>query len=151
MMSTAVTLQKLITHSPEETFSFGERFAASLRPGDVVGLVGRLGSGKTCLIQGMCRGLGVEEDTVMSPTFTLINEYRGRYPIYHFDFYRISRPAEFFDLGLEEYLDGSGVCLIEWMDRIRAYLSGIDRIEILITVLAQNRREIAVVDHTKST
>ncbi|MBI4532269.1 MAG: tRNA (adenosine(37)-N6)-threonylcarbamoyltransferase complex ATPase subunit type 1 TsaE [Candidatus Latescibacteria bacterium] len=150
-MNTTVIPHKLITSSPEETSSFGERFATSLYPGDVVGLTGGLGAGKTCLIQGMCRGLGVEEDDAMSPTFTLINEYRGRYPIYHFDFYRISRPAEFFDLGIEDYLDGSGVCLIEWVDRIREYLSGIDWIELIITILAQNRREIAVVDHTTST
>ena len=142
-------VEKFLTHSPEETFSFGEQLAASLHPGDIVGLTGGLGSGKTCLIRGICRGLGIEEDLVVSPTFILINQYEGRFLVYHFDFYRIGHQAELLNLGLEDYLDGSGVCLIEWTDRIRDYLLPLNWIEINLTTIEPSTREVAIVYHKK--
>ncbi len=102
-----------ISKSPEDTLELGNTFADTLTKGSVVCLTGELGAGKTTLIKGICNGLDVSQ-TVTSPTFTLINEYSGRLPVYHFDFYRIHTDLEFLDLGLEEYFYGDGICLIEW-------------------------------------
>jgi tRNA threonylcarbamoyladenosine biosynthesis protein TsaE len=104
------------TDSPEETFSFGKRLAERLAPGSVVGLIGDLGSGKTCLIQGICAGLDVDE-AVVSPTFTLINEYEGRAKVAHFDLYRLNDAEGLLDLGFDEYIDSRRVCLVEWADK----------------------------------
>jgi tRNA threonylcarbamoyladenosine biosynthesis protein TsaE len=101
------------THSEEETRDLGQKLGTVLKPGHVISFSGSLGSGKTTMIKGICAGLDVQE-TVTSPTFTLINEYSGRVPVYHFDFYRIQEPEELTDLGLEEYFFGDGICLIEW-------------------------------------
>ncbi len=109
------------SRSPDETRALGRRLAPLLEPGDVVVLAGDLGAGKTCLAQGICQGLGVDEP-VTSPTFTLINEYQGRLTVYHLDAYRLTGPAEAADLGLEEVLGGDGVALVEWADRIAEHL-----------------------------
>jgi len=103
----------------EETARFGGRLAALLAPGDVVGLCGDLGAGKTHLAAAIARALGVPEGVpISSPTFTLINEYGGgRLPVYHMDLYRLGAPADLYELGLWEYYDGLGVCLVEWCDR----------------------------------
>ncbi len=113
----------LSSENPEYTFQFGKNLGMHLVPGDVVALVGELGAGKTTLTQGIVRGLGVgEEHYIGSPTFTLINEYTGRMPVYHLDFYRIETPQELVNLGLEEYLYGEGVAVIEWADKIKTLL-----------------------------
>lgn len=117
-----------ISHSPEETRALGRRLAALLDSGDVVVLAGNLGAGKTCLAQGICQGLGVDEP-VSSPTFTLINEYQGRLKVYHLDAYRLTGPADAADLGLDEILGGDGVALVEWADRIAEYLPQ-DRMQV---------------------
>ncbi|MFQ5639914.1 MAG: tRNA (adenosine(37)-N6)-threonylcarbamoyltransferase complex ATPase subunit type 1 TsaE [bacterium] len=113
--------QKVVTRSPEETRELGEKFAQFLSAGDVIAFFGELGSGKTTMIKGVCQGLNVCDD-VTSPTFTLIQEYRGRLPVYHFDFYRTSSPNEIWELGCDDYFYGDGICLIEWPDRIFAHL-----------------------------
>jgi tRNA threonylcarbamoyladenosine biosynthesis protein TsaE len=110
-------MERVVTHSETETAAQGEKFAARLARGDVIAVYGELGSGKTHLIQGICRGLGVK-DHVVSPTFTIVNEYAaGGRSIYHFDFYRVNSLREIVDLGFEEYIDGEGICLIEWADK----------------------------------
>jgi tRNA threonylcarbamoyladenosine biosynthesis protein TsaE len=110
------------THGEAETFALGRRFAESLKGGDVVATYGTLGSGKTKFIQGICGGLQVGAH-VVSPTFTIVNEYAGRLlNVYHFDFYRVGSLKEITDLGFEEYLSGSGVCLIEWAEKAKALL-----------------------------
>lgn len=114
-------LEAWITGSASETRTRGAELGQSLAPGSVVIFTGNLGAGKTTLIQGICTGLGVTEK-VTSPTFTLINEYQGRLPVYHFDFYRLHTAAELIDLGVDEYLDGPGVCLVEWPELIEAWL-----------------------------
>lgn len=111
----------LVSDAPEETEAAGARLAAQLGPGDVVALTGELGSGKTCFIQGLARGLGVA-GRATSPTFVLINEYRGRLPVYHVDAYRTRSLAELQDLGLEELFDGEGVTVVEWADRLEPLL-----------------------------
>lgn len=120
-MQKVTTQNDIITNSPEETINFGENFAEQLGPGQVITFNGNLGSGKTTFIKGICRGLGVTEH-VTSPTFTLINEYNGKFPIYHFDFYRLQSNIELHDLGVEEYFEGDGICLIEWPDIVKDIL-----------------------------
>lgn len=109
-----------ISHSEKQTRRLGTRLAAMLQPGDVVALIGDLGSGKTRWIQGVCRGLDVV-DPVISPTFTLVNEYQGRLPVYHIDLYRLSEASESLTFGLEEYLYGDGISLVEWADKALDY------------------------------
>ena len=107
------------THSPEETQAIGEQFGQTLKPGDVIALIGDLGAGKTCLTQGIARGVGIPTDQVVnSPSYTLINEYEGEIPIYHIDLYRLQHHDEIIELGLEEYLEGDGICIIEWAERM---------------------------------
>jgi tRNA threonylcarbamoyladenosine biosynthesis protein TsaE len=113
--------EKIITNGPEETIDFGIKFAQQLGPGDVLTFTGNLGSGKTTCIRGICRGLGVTEH-VTSPTFTLINEYKGKFPIYHFDFYRLQSDIELHDLGVDEYFERDGICLIEWPEIVTSLL-----------------------------
>ena len=102
----------------KETQNFGRRLGESLSAGDVVAMVGDLGTGKTTLTGYIARGLGIKE-TVSSPTFTIIKEYNsGRLPLYHFDVYRIGDPEELFNIGADEYFDGDGVCVVEWADLV---------------------------------
>jgi tRNA threonylcarbamoyladenosine biosynthesis protein TsaE len=108
--------QAFVTHSEQETSDAGERFAGRVGPGAVVLLHGDLGAGKTAFVRGLARGLGASEDDVSSPTFTLIQEYRGRLTLYHVDLYRL-KPTEVPDLGLEELSDGNGVVAVEWAER----------------------------------
>ena len=109
--------------SPDATRSFGHRLASLLFPGAVVALVGPLGAGKTQLVRAVAEGLGIADSRVVSsPTFVLIQEYEARLPIYHFDAYRLRTEVEFIDLGAHEYFEGSGVCLVEWADRVEASL-----------------------------
>jgi tRNA threonylcarbamoyladenosine biosynthesis protein TsaE len=105
------------THNPQETYHLGEWLGQRLQPSDFVALVGEMGAGKTHLSSGILAGLGVTR-TSGSPTFTLLWEYQGRLPVYHWDVYRLRSPAELEDLGYEEYFYGDGVNLVEWADLI---------------------------------
>ncbi|HUK93705.1 MAG TPA: tRNA (adenosine(37)-N6)-threonylcarbamoyltransferase complex ATPase subunit type 1 TsaE, partial [Gaiellaceae bacterium] len=111
------------TQSVRETVHLGRRIGELLRPGQVVALIGELGSGKTHLVKGLAAGVGVRRaDRVASPSFTLIHEYHGRIPFYHVDLYRLAAEEEAAGLGFEEYLGGAGVTAIEWADRIPSLL-----------------------------
>ena len=105
------------TSSEKETFKLGISLAQDLKPGDSVSLEGDLGTGKTALVKGIARGLGID-DTITSPTFTIVNSYEGIIPLHHFDVYRIDDPDELFDIGWDEYFDGEAVCIVEWGDRV---------------------------------
>lgn len=133
---------ELVSASPEETEATGERLAATLGPGDVVALVGELGAGKTCFIQGLVRGLGVTTRAT-SPTFVLINEYRGRLPVRHVDAYRTGSLAELQDLGLPELFAGDGVTVVEWADKLRPLLPP-GTIEVRIEGVGDEPRRIAI-------
>lgn len=109
------------TKEPAETFALGERLADFLFPGAVIALTGELGAGKTLFAQGIAKGLNITEQ-VISPTFTIVNEYQGRLPLYHIDAYRLEKTGEIDEIGLEEYFNSSGVVLIEWPKRIKEYL-----------------------------
>jgi len=110
------------TLSAKETFNIGSDLGKQAIQGDVYCLIGELGVGKTVFTQGFAKGLGIEEP-ISSPTFTILGEYdSGRLPFYHFDVYRISDSEEMFEIGFEDYIDGEGVCLIEWANLIEDIL-----------------------------
>ena len=88
----------------------------------MIGLIGQLGAGKTRLVRAIAEALGVDREAISSPTFVLIHEYEGRVPVYHFDAYRLNSPDAFDDLGVADYWDRGGVCLVEWADRVRELL-----------------------------
>lgn len=108
---------QLLSRSVDETERLAADFAASLHPGAVLAFTGGLGMGKTAFTRGLARGLGFS-GRVTSPTFTLVNEYDGRIPLFHFDLYRIASSDELFDLGWDDYLARGGVCAVEWSERI---------------------------------
>ena len=101
------------TNSAKETFDAGYKLAQSVQPGQIYCLNGDLGVGKTAFVQGLAKGLGIDEP-ITSPTFTIVNEYSGRLPLYHFDVYRIADSDEMYEIGYEEYVYGDGVSVIEW-------------------------------------
>ncbi|MEX0778224.1 MAG: tRNA (adenosine(37)-N6)-threonylcarbamoyltransferase complex ATPase subunit type 1 TsaE [Balneolales bacterium] len=109
---------KFISHSPEETLILGRNIARNFKTGDVVCLYGDLGAGKTHLVKGIASGFGLDINEIQSPTFTIINEYQGSKPIYHFDFYRLKSFKEALGIGVEEYFYGDGICLIEWPEKV---------------------------------
>jgi tRNA threonylcarbamoyladenosine biosynthesis protein TsaE len=116
-------VQEFVSTSAAETFEFGRKLGDILQAGDLIAFTGDLGAGKTCCIQGIAAGIGVHDCTaVTSPTYTLIHEYQGRIPLYHFDVYRLAREEDLYDLGYEEYFYGNGVTVIEWADRIMSFL-----------------------------
>ncbi len=129
----------LETRSDAETRLLGMRLAKGLRPGMTVALCGALGTGKTVLAKGMAEGLGCRQEAT-SPTFTLVNVYEGPVPMYHVDFYRLSRPEEVESLGLRDYMDGRGVLLVEWADRAMESLPE-ERLEVRIKRLDDAERE----------
>ncbi len=106
----------ITTHSPDETIDWTIALAQQLQAGDILALVGDLGAGKTCIVQGIASAFHVPESTyVRSPTFTLVNEYAGQYmPLYHFDFYRLNHVDALMDIGFDDYCDSHGLCLVEW-------------------------------------
>ena len=110
------------SNSVEETIDFARKFAEQLHPGSVVCLVGELGAGKTHFMKGIASYYGVKESDVSSPTFTLINEYKGTIPIFHFDCYRLEGEQEAVEIGVEEYLYGEGISIVEWPNKMSGLL-----------------------------
>lgn len=125
--------------SEEQTDALGARLAAAIEPGVVIGLAGDLGAGKTRLTRATAIALGADPTEINSPTFVLIQAYRGRLPIYHFDAYRLRDADEFSDLGPEEYFQSESVCFIEWADRVSDALPE-DMLRIEMTAIAPRRR-----------
>jgi len=133
----------LISHSSLHTERLGERLAAHAQPGDVIALWGELGAGKTVLARGVAIGLGIDEDSVTSPTFIILHEhFGGRLPLYHLDLYRIAH-SELGSTGWEEALDSGGVTVIEWPDRAGDLLP-IDRVDVRLEHVAETKRRVTV-------
>ena len=133
----------ITTQSEDETAAAGRELAATLAAGDVVLLYGDLGAGKTAFVRGLAEGLSVSRDEVSSPTFTLIQEYRGgRLPLFHVDLYRIEDPREFDELGLDEIAE-DGVLAIEWAERLPVPPPNAIRISIEHAGQTQRRVTIA--------
>jgi tRNA threonylcarbamoyladenosine biosynthesis protein TsaE len=129
------------SHSEEETRQIGIRLGKQVRAGDLIGLYGELGSGKTCLVRGLAEGLGVSPQKVRSPTFTLVNEYSGgRLPLYHMDLYRLV-PSAVDRMALRDYLYGDGVCVVEWFERLGEEAP---HLEIEFTFVGENERTLMV-------
>jgi tRNA threonylcarbamoyladenosine biosynthesis protein TsaE len=114
----SVVTMVIESRSPHETKSWGRRLASLLEGGELLGLIGDLGAGKTCFIKGLARGLNLREEDILSPTFTMIQEHHGRVPLYHIDLYRLEE-ATLDDLGLREYLFSEGIAAVEWFERLR--------------------------------
>jgi tRNA threonylcarbamoyladenosine biosynthesis protein TsaE len=148
-VSLALMVEVARTFSEKETVSLAEKFAGRLVLGDVVALDGELGSGKTQFVKGVCLGLGVL-DVVTSPSFIIMNKYKaarngaGVFPIFHFDFYRIRSIDELYDLGIEEYFYGKGICLIEWARAATSLLPSKRYQVTLHTLPEENTREITI-------
>lgn len=132
----------IVSRSPEETEAAGERLGRTLGAGAVVALTGELGAGKTCFIQGLARGLDVAI-TATSPTFVLINQYRGRLPVYHVDAYRTEGLTELMDLGLPELFDEGGVTLVEWAEKLAPLLPS-RAILVRVAGVGEEPREITI-------
>lgn len=121
---------KFESFSAEETYALGKKLGEEAKPGGVYCLSGDLGVGKTVFTKGFAVGLGIT-DTVNSPTFTIVQEYKGRLPFYHFDVYRIEEPEEMEEIGYEDYFYGDGVCMIEWAELIEELIPG-DAVKVCI-------------------
>ena len=131
---------KIISNSPKHTQEIGARIGKIVQHGDILLLLGNLGAGKTCLTQGIARGMGIKEYT-SSPSFVMVKEYQGRIPLFHIDLYRIEHIEETNSLGLDDYLYGNGVCVIEWADRALDLLPA-ESMLIKMNYLSQTSRSL---------
>ena len=135
-------MNMVITNSAAETRELGKRLSEQLKAGDVILLEGDLGAGKSEFARGVAKGLGVTE-TVTSPSFTILNVYEsGKLPLYHFDWYRLESSEELYELGMDEYLGGNGIALVEWPERIGSVIPAGAR-KVFIRHLSENEREIS--------
>ncbi len=130
------------THSEKETEALGERFAEALPAGAVAALYGDLGCGKTAFVRGMARGMGLDA-AVTSPTFTIVNEYLGPRPLFHFDMYRLGGADELYDIGWEDYLGRGGVCAVEWSENVPGAFEG-DEYTVRFEKTGDNDRQITI-------
>jgi len=134
-----------ISNSPDETIEFGRKFGSQLKGGEIIGICGQLGSGKTHLIKGIANGAGAKDcKDVNSPTFVIVNEYFGRLDIYHIDAYRLNSVSEFEMLGFDDFCYSNSVVLIEWADKIELALQAIDYIRIQLEHAGESNRKIHI-------
>ena len=134
------------TDSPQKTIDLGQQIGSQLKGGEVIALVGPLGSGKTHLIKGIVKGLGAEDapNEVTSPTFVLVNEYPCRLDVFHIDAYRINSIKEFEQIGFDDYCYSGSVVLIEWADKIEEALAGVNFIKIELAHIGPESRSIHI-------
>ena len=133
---------EFITHSPEETEQLGAALGRKLNPGTILAYEGDLGAGKTAFTRGLARGLGAK-DMVTSPTYTIVNEYlSGKYPLFHFDMYRLHSSDDLWDIGWEDYLERGGVCAVEWSENVEEALE--NAIFVTIEKTGEDSRRITV-------
>jgi ATPase, YjeE family len=128
--------------STEETEALGQSLAKTLAPGTLLALRGDLGAGKTAFVRGLAAGLGYH-GRVTSPTFTIVNEYEGTLPLFHFDLYRLGSEDELYDIGFDEYLARCGVCAVEWSERAPEIMAAA-RMQVTISRLDETSRRIVV-------
>lgn len=133
---------KLTTHSADETIALGKKIGARLNGGDIIAYRGGLGAGKTTITHGIAQGMGLKDD-VSSPTFVLVNEYRGKINLYHFDMYRINGGLDLETTGFYDYMDSDSVLAIEWSENIASELPD-NVITVTITRVDDNTREIEI-------
>ncbi len=141
---------EFISENTESTSSFGRALGRFMHKGQVVALSGELGAGKTTLIKDICKGAGIPDDVVVcSPSYTLVNEYEGNIPVYHFDFYRLEGAKDIHELGYDEYLEGDGISLVEWAD-IAPEIIPPEHLEVRINIMGESERKLAVTARGKS-
>jgi len=131
----------VVTSSHEQTWRIGQMLGSRLEPGDIICLYGDLGAGKTSFTYGIALGLEVKDKYITSPTFTFVNEYKGRIPFYHIDLYRLKDPEELEGIGFEEYIDSDGVTVVEWAERAEDELPD-DRLSVYLSYVDEHSREI---------
>jgi tRNA threonylcarbamoyladenosine biosynthesis protein TsaE len=138
---------RVLTRSPRQTINWGVKLGKLLQGGEIIALIGELGTGKTCFVRGVTQGLDVSSDAwIRSPTFTLINEYHGRLPVYHIDLYRVETRSQLEGLNLREYLYSDGVSLIEWFDHLPADEAD-EYLELRIAYTGSAKRELNFTPH----
>ncbi|MFC1541979.1 tRNA (adenosine(37)-N6)-threonylcarbamoyltransferase complex ATPase subunit type 1 TsaE [Candidatus Latescibacterota bacterium] len=135
-------IEKFETKDEDGTLEIAYSFGKTLTPGTVIALNGELGAGKTVFTRGVAKAFNVEEK-VTSPTFTLINEYKGEIPIYHMDFYRLNSIKEILDIGVEDYFYGDGICLVEWAEKMGEIFPE-KAVTIVIKLSKNNNRDIVI-------
>ncbi len=136
---------ELISSSPEQTVEIGERIGSQLKGGEVIGVCGQLGSGKTHLIKGLAAGAGAQDSReVNSPTFVIVNEYLGRFDIYHIDAYRLDSVVDFETIGFDDFCGPGSVVMIEWADKVESVLAGINYLRIELFHAGDRIRKIQV-------
>jgi len=133
----------IISHSPDETIGLASKLVGLFTPQDVIVLKGSLGSGKTVFVKGLAKALGLDENKVNSPSFTIVNEYPGKNPLYHFDLYRLENIDELIEIGWDEYINREGLMVVEWGEKAGNYLP--DRYyELEFKILNESEREINI-------
>lgn len=135
---------KIVSNSPDETEKIGAKLASRLKIGDLIALYGDLGSGKTCFVKGLALGLEVEQ-TVKSPSYSIINEYSGKYPVFHIDFYRLENEADIESTGWLDYFDYNGIIIIEWANRVKKLLPK-RRFDVYFDVLGDETRQLEIIE-----
>ena len=136
---------EITTNSPEETIALGRKFGSQLKGGEIIAVIGQLGSGKTHLIKGIAAGAGAQDsDIVNSPTFVIVNEYEGLFDIYHIDAYRLNSISEFEMLGFDDFCYPNSVVIIEWADKVESAIEKTEHIRIKLEHAGQSRRKIHI-------
>ncbi len=135
-------MQRLVSHSPEQTEQIACKLASTLLAGDVVALRGGMGAGKTAFVRGLAKGLAVTGE-VASPTFALVHEHEGRIPLYHFDMYRVTTMDDLYSTGFFDYLDSGAVLAVEWSENIETALPR-KRLVVTLTPISDTEREIVI-------
>ncbi|MBW2038844.1 MAG: tRNA (adenosine(37)-N6)-threonylcarbamoyltransferase complex ATPase subunit type 1 TsaE [Deltaproteobacteria bacterium] len=138
-----VRMLEIVSPTPQETERIGSLVGQMLKEGDVIALAGELGTGKTTLVRGIAQGMGFYRAEVASPSFTLINEYDGPLPLFHIDLYRLEGEKELYEIGYEEYMNGDGVVVIEWADKVPQSIPK-ESLWIILRYLDAKRREIVM-------
>ncbi len=133
----------IVSRSEEQTLALARKLGPHLRNPEVVVLTGELGSGKTVFVRGLAAALGIDENLVNSPSFTMVNEYPGPNPLFHFDLYRLSDPSEVYELGWDEYLGRKGLFVVEWGEKARGYLPE-KYYQVHFTITDEEKRDIIV-------
>jgi len=133
---------KIITNHESETIEQGIKLGKTLTPGTVIALYGGLGAGKTAFTRGLAEGLGISM-SVSSPTFTIVNEYPGEIPLFHFDMYRLETEDELYDIGWDDYLERGGICAVEWSEKVPGAFPP-DTIIVKLTKIDDNTRQLEI-------
>ncbi|HDL01686.1 MAG TPA: tRNA (adenosine(37)-N6)-threonylcarbamoyltransferase complex ATPase subunit type 1 TsaE [candidate division Zixibacteria bacterium] len=134
---------QVISHFEEETLALAEKILPLLTPQDLLVLTGELGAGKTLFVRGLAKGLGIDEMIVNSPSYTIVNEYPGKHPMYHFDLYRLGDSSELVEIGWDDYLNKDGLVVVEWGERADEFLPN-RYFKIEFSIIDEKEREIVI-------